>query len=93
MSDGYNGWTNYATWRVNLEVFDGMNARDLSGRRANKREDIAEMAKDHVEEILESTSSGMALGYALAFVAEVNWREIADSLMENNDWDEEDEDD
>lgn len=20
----YNGWTNYATWRVNLEMFDGM---------------------------------------------------------------------
>ena len=19
----YNGWTNYATWRVNLEFFDG----------------------------------------------------------------------
>jgi hypothetical protein len=19
----YNGWTNYATWRVNLEIFDG----------------------------------------------------------------------
>ena len=19
----YNGWTNYATWRVNLEMFDG----------------------------------------------------------------------
>ena len=82
MSDGYNGWTNYATWRVNLEVFDGMNARDLSGRRANKRDELAEMAEAHVQEILESTSSGMALGYALAFVAEVNWREIADSLME-----------
>ena len=21
----YNGWTNYATWRVNLELFDGDN--------------------------------------------------------------------
>ena len=19
----YNGWSNYATWRVNLEIFDG----------------------------------------------------------------------
>ena len=24
MSEKYNGWTNYATWRVNLEIFDGM---------------------------------------------------------------------
>ena len=22
--DTYNGWTNYETWRVNLEWFDGM---------------------------------------------------------------------
>jgi hypothetical protein len=24
----YNGWTNYATWRVNLEIFDGMEPRE-----------------------------------------------------------------
>lgn len=24
----YNGWTNYATWRVNLEIFDGFDPRD-----------------------------------------------------------------
>jgi hypothetical protein len=29
MSDTkYNGWTNYATWRVNLEMFDGANWND-----------------------------------------------------------------
>ena len=25
----YNGWTNYATWRVNLEMFDGIDAREI----------------------------------------------------------------
>ena len=30
MSDTkYNGWTNYATWRVDLEVFDGVNPNDF----------------------------------------------------------------
>ena len=29
MSD-YNGWTNYATWRVNLEMFDGCDPYDLN---------------------------------------------------------------
>ena len=24
----YNGWTNYATWRVNLEIFDGFDPYD-----------------------------------------------------------------
>jgi hypothetical protein len=26
----YNGWTNYATWRVNLEMFDGLDIADIS---------------------------------------------------------------
>lgn len=25
----YNGWTNYETWRVNLEVLDGVNVAEL----------------------------------------------------------------
>ena len=29
----YNGWTNYATWRVNLEVLDGVELRDLLGAK------------------------------------------------------------
>ena len=30
MSDTkYNGWTNYATWRVNLEIFDGNELDEL----------------------------------------------------------------
>jgi len=24
----YNGWTNYATWRVNLELFSDMDYKD-----------------------------------------------------------------
>ena len=24
MSEKHNGWTNYATWRINLEVIDGI---------------------------------------------------------------------
>jgi len=32
MSDTtYNGWSNYATWRINLEVFDGMDAQEFHG--------------------------------------------------------------
>jgi hypothetical protein len=25
----YNGWTNYATWRVNLEIFDGIDPSEF----------------------------------------------------------------
>lgn len=29
MTEQYNGWTNYQTWRLNLEVFGGWSASDL----------------------------------------------------------------
>jgi len=29
----YNGWTNYVTWRVNLEIFDGMDPREMEWHR------------------------------------------------------------
>ena len=36
MSDKtYNGWTNYATWRVNLEMFDGNERAALVAYNAN----------------------------------------------------------
>jgi len=37
----YNGWTNYATWRVNLEMFDGMSPREL------KQQGVKEYIKLH----------------------------------------------
>ena len=69
----YNGWTNYATWRVNLEMFDGS---DEAGQWT------AESAREFVEEIIiESTPEGIARDYALAFISEVNWHEIAEHYL------------
>lgn len=70
----HNGWTNYATWRVNLEIFDGYDNDDNELVTADE-------LKDHAETLIEDESNGgMALDYALAFVAEVNWQEIAESI-------------
>lgn len=72
----YNGWTNYATWRINLEIFDGGNWNRYS----------ADDLKEYVTDYLEQDSSGLALDYALAFISEVNWYEIAKHLRdESND--------
>jgi hypothetical protein len=72
MEKTYNGWTNYATWRVNLELFDG-----------SEEAWTAESAKDFAEEIIYSTTSeGVARDYALAFLSEVNWYEIAEHYNE-----------
>jgi len=76
MSDKtYNGWTNYATWRVNLEMFDGSETywTEVS-------------AKEFVEECIESTTDeGIARDYAMAFISDVNWQEIAEHYQEENE--------
>jgi hypothetical protein len=81
MSD-YNGWTNYSTWRVNLELIDGLDPRDMGWHKLD-RYDLASALKDYVDELLESsTPEGIALDYARAFVSDVNWYEIAEGMIE-----------
>jgi hypothetical protein len=67
----YNGWTNYATWRINLEMFDGCNTYYS-----------ADIAKEYVEDAIDYSSGGegIAKDYALAFISEVNWQEISEHL-------------
>jgi hypothetical protein len=71
----YNGWTNYATWRVNLEMFDGMRREDIC--ESDELVAIAHACKELAEGAIEETSDGLARDYALAFMSDVNWREIA----------------
>ena len=78
----YNGWTNYATWRVNLEIFDSFGPEDFDLARGEELKctdvnELAEAFKDRAESFMEEQSTGLAQSYALAFLAEVNWREIA----------------
>jgi hypothetical protein len=80
----YNGWTNYATWRVNLELFDGVNAYQLSGRFVNSPSEIKDLARDYAENLIYETSTeGLARDYALAFLSDVEWWEIANHLIAN----------
>ena len=68
----YNGWTNYATWRVNIEMFDG-----------SEQSWSSDSAREFVEEIIiDSTPEGVARDYALAFISDVNWHEIAEHYEE-----------
>jgi hypothetical protein len=80
----YNGWTNYATWRVNLEVFDGFDPYDyFSDNQSTMSEWLADSLKQYVGELLcETTPNGFALDYAFAFLDEVNWHEIAKHMIE-----------
>ena len=82
MSDKtYHGWTNYATWRVNLEVFDSMDADSFN--LSQQDYELADDLKEYVESYIdESTPDGLAKAYALAFLDDVNWREIAEHMIQ-----------
>jgi hypothetical protein len=67
----YNGWTNYATWRVNLEMFDGF---ESDGEM--DADDYKFMAIEYLE---ADGTAGLAFDYAMAFIDNVNWHEIAEA--------------
>lgn len=75
----YNGWTNYATWRVSLEIFDGYDFEDL-----NPQEITKDFCQDWAEEIIfENSNDDILASYAYAFLSDVNWYEIAQHIREN----------
>jgi hypothetical protein len=84
-----NGWTNYETWRVNLEMFDGVTAQDLGvtldeevGMDEQVR-DLADILEQEAADIIESqTADGLARSLALDFLSRVDWVEIAEHLVE-----------
>tara|TARA_R110000868_G_scaffold387575_1_gene656168 strand:- start:411 stop:698 length:288 start_codon:yes stop_codon:yes gene_type:complete len=77
--DTHNGWTNYATWRINLEIFDDVEIfEDYFYRDID-----AEVCQDYAEELIFSSApDGLAKDYAYAFLTEVNWYEIAENINE-----------
>jgi hypothetical protein len=85
---GYNGWSNYETWRVNLEMFDGVLASDLGIRldadsdTAAEVDIIAELLEQEASEIIESEAvDGFARSLALDFLSRVDWVEIAEHVV------------
>ena len=88
----YNGWANYATWRVNLEIIDGdldyWNER-LEEMEGEDAEDIqytmTQEVEQHVQEVMDDNDRdchGLVRSYADAFLANVSYYEIAKHLIE-----------
>ena len=76
----YKGWTNYATWCVNLEIFDGIDPSEMGWHKLDKW-DFADALQSQAYELIEMDGKGLALDYALAFLSDVNWQEIAKHQM------------
>lgn len=84
-----NGWSNYATWRINLEVFDGMTLEDMNTVEVDPYE-VSQYLKDYAEEIIFLDShiggkspSSLMEDYARAFLSDVNWYEIAEHMIKD----------
>ena len=79
MSDKkHNGWTNYATWRVNLEIIDGYDWYECEHVDADY---VKELVEDAVFGSLIGNGNGLVEDYANAFLSEVNYHEIAENLI------------
>jgi hypothetical protein len=80
----YNGWTNYATWRINLEIFDDSYFLENDGYSWNDTYDLKNELCEYAEEIIENSApEGLARDYALAFLQDVNWYELAEHLQQD----------
>lgn len=79
LENSYNGWSNYATWRIKLELFD-----DSSQYKDHDAETLKELAQDAVRGYGELKEDCLAVQYADAFLEEVDWREIAEAIENDN---------
>lgn len=85
MSEKYNGWTNYPTWRIMLEVFYDIDFSEFGFDKNNVDIDVYEFSKTlktMVEDFLVSDNK-LATDYALAFAEMANYYEIAKHIIDN----------
>lgn len=87
----YNGWTNYATWRINLELFDGYVLEDCvsydpeTDDRDDTIDNVAQILEDRADEAITNygeLKDCIAVDYARSFISGVNWHEIAEHLVD-----------
>lgn len=81
----YNGWTNYATWKVNLEYLDGCDFDQMFGVSSDTSpydlaKDLEAFVTDYIE---ESGAPEYVLDLARCFLSDVDWEEIAEHIIED----------
>jgi len=82
MDETYNGWRNYATWRVNLEIIDGIDLSEQGGFESIT--DLCIYLRDYVSDVVngfEMEKNDLKTSYAMAFIGDVDYAEIARALM------------
>jgi hypothetical protein len=81
MSKEYNGWTNYATWRVNMEILG-----DIIFEEKASVDELKEIVEDCVFRNPNTCNTPYLVeDYARAFISQVNFYEIAKLINEEID--------
>ena len=88
----YNGWTNYATWMVNLHFdsldfsdevesgqFDDMDADDI---RCHVASSIQELVKSYLEEVVDTNNCFVA-DVINSTINDVDWHDIAEHYVDD----------
>ena len=75
----YNGWTNYETWLVNLEM--GFTDDLHAFVESRNLDDLIVKLKDYAENAIESDNP-LATNFANVILSQVDWNDIAEAVLE-----------
>jgi len=84
----YNGWTNYATWRVNLEILGDMDWYETEHVDTDYLKQLVEDIVFNDED--ERKQDLLKDSYANAFLSEVNYHEILEHILNEKEIENED---
>ena len=76
----YNGYFNYATWKVQLEVLDGLDPRAVFGE--GWEADLQERLKDYAYSVVIGDAEGLVADFARATLDDVSWGELAQLMID-----------
>ena len=87
LGEKYNGWTNYWTWKYNLEILDAQFwAEQIEQGYYSNVYDLSKELKESADEVLEGAGlPDWAENWILSAFSDVNWYELAESLAEGTD--------
>ena len=83
MSDNkYNGWSNYATWRINLEILGDIDWYETEHVDVDY---LQELVENIVFDNYAQPKNGLMEDYARAFLNEVNYHEILEHILDEKE--------
>jgi hypothetical protein len=84
LGEKYNGWTNYETWKYNLELLDQDYFRVLFlDDQFTEVSDLANAIQNEADDLVDLVRPDWARGWVAAAFSEVNWYELAEAIIED----------